>query len=55
LREGDGMRRLSDVLFCPGDRCTEAERLGRDAVTVLEQLESGRSSAWPTRTWPACA
>ena len=24
LREGDGMRRLSDVLFCPGDRCAEA-------------------------------
>src|SRR3954451_23114619 len=42
LREGDGMRRLSDVLFCPGDRCTDAERLGRDAVTVLEGLESGR-------------
>jgi DNA-binding CsgD family transcriptional regulator len=42
LREGDGMRRLSDVLFCPGDRCTEAERLGRHAVTVLEELESGR-------------
>jgi DNA-binding CsgD family transcriptional regulator/type II secretory pathway predicted ATPase ExeA len=42
LREGDRMRRLSDVLFCPGDRCAEAERLGRDAVTVLEGLESGR-------------
>ena len=28
LREGDRMRRLSDVLFCPGDRCAEAERLG---------------------------
>ena len=42
LREGDGLRRLSDVLFCPGDRCTEAERLGRDAVAVLEGLDSGR-------------
>jgi type II secretory pathway predicted ATPase ExeA/tetratricopeptide (TPR) repeat protein len=42
VREGDRMRRLSDVLFCPGDRCAEAERLGRDAVTVLEGLESGR-------------
>jgi DNA-binding CsgD family transcriptional regulator/type II secretory pathway predicted ATPase ExeA len=42
LREGDRMRRLSDILFCPGDRCAEAERLGRDAVTVLEGLESGR-------------
>ena len=42
LREGDRMRRLSDILFCPGDRCAEAERLGRDAVTVLEGLSSGR-------------
>jgi DNA-binding NarL/FixJ family response regulator len=42
LREGDRMRRLSDVLFCPGDRCAEAERLGREAVTVLEGLSSGR-------------
>jgi DNA-binding CsgD family transcriptional regulator len=42
LREGDRMRRLSDVLFCPGDRCSEAERLGREAVTVLEGLTSGR-------------
>jgi DNA-binding CsgD family transcriptional regulator/type II secretory pathway predicted ATPase ExeA len=42
LREGDGMRRLSDVLFCPGDRCMEAARLAGDAVTVLEELESGR-------------
>jgi ATP/maltotriose-dependent transcriptional regulator MalT len=42
LREGDRMRRLSDVLFCPGDRCVEAEQLGRDAVTVLEGLSSGR-------------
>ena len=43
LREGDRMRRLSDVLFCPGDRCAEAERLGRDAVTVLEGCERARA------------
>jgi len=42
LHEGDGMRRLSDVLFCPGDRCADANRLGREAVTVLEGLSDGR-------------
>ena len=40
--EGDRMRRLSGVLFCPGDRLAEADRLGHDAVTVLEQMEPGR-------------
>jgi DNA-binding CsgD family transcriptional regulator/type II secretory pathway predicted ATPase ExeA len=42
LREGDRMRRLSDVLFCPGDRCAEAQQLALEAVTVLEGLASGR-------------
>jgi DNA-binding CsgD family transcriptional regulator len=42
LREGDRMRQLSEVLFCPGDRCADAERLGREAVTVLEGLAGGR-------------
>jgi ATP/maltotriose-dependent transcriptional regulator MalT len=42
LREGDRMRRLSDVLFCPGDRCAEAQQLALEAVTVLEGLAGGR-------------
>jgi ATP/maltotriose-dependent transcriptional regulator MalT len=40
--EGDRMRRLSGVLFCPGDRLAEAARIGHDAVTVLEGLTPGR-------------
>ena len=40
--EGDRMRRLSSVLFCPGDRLAEADRLGHEAVTMLEQMEPGR-------------
>ena len=55
-REGDGMRRLSDILFCPGDRCAEAERLGRDAGDRARGARAAAaSSGWPTRTWPACA
>ncbi len=42
LREGDRLRRLSIVLFCPGDRSAEAQRLGQEAVTTLEALGPGR-------------
>ena len=40
--EGDRMRRLSGVLFCPGNRLAEADRFGQDAVTALEGLAPGR-------------
>ena len=36
------MRRLSGVLFCPGNRLAEADRFGQDAVTALEGLAPGR-------------
>ena len=41
-REGDGMRRLSGVLSCPGNRWDEAQRFGQGAVSVLEGLGPGR-------------
>ena len=41
-RVGDRLRRLSIVLFCPGDRSADAERAGQEAVTVLEGLPPGR-------------
>jgi tetratricopeptide (TPR) repeat protein len=40
--EGDRMRRLSGVLFCPGNRLAQADRFGQDAVTALEGLAPGR-------------
>jgi DNA-binding CsgD family transcriptional regulator len=42
LKEGDRLRRLSCVLFCPGDRSVDAAGTGSDAVTVLERLPPGR-------------
>ncbi len=42
LKEGDRLRRLSGVLFCPGDRSGDAARTGSEAVTVLEGLAPGR-------------
>jgi DNA-binding CsgD family transcriptional regulator/tetratricopeptide (TPR) repeat protein len=44
LREGDVLRRLSQFLWCPGHTAT-AERLGREAVTLLEALPPGRELA----------
>ena len=40
LREGDTMRTLSGILWCPG-RIEEARRTGREAVAILEQLRAG--------------
>jgi ATP/maltotriose-dependent transcriptional regulator MalT len=42
LREGDRLRSLSCVLLCPGDRIDDADRLGQEAVDLLEGLEPGR-------------
>ena len=39
-REGDTLRWLSEILWCPG-RIRECEQAGRDAVTVLEQFPPG--------------
>ena len=39
-REGDALRWLSQILWCPG-RVAECERAGREAVAVLEELPSG--------------
>ena len=44
LGEGDTLRSLSVILWCPGRR-TEAEQAGREAVTLLEQLPPGRELA----------
>ncbi|HWM12654.1 MAG TPA: AAA family ATPase [Solirubrobacteraceae bacterium] len=43
-REGDALRALSSVLWCPGE-VEESERAGRDAVAVLEPLGEGRELA----------
>ncbi len=40
LREGDALRWLSEILWCPG-RVAECERAAREAVAVLEQLPPG--------------
>ena len=44
LQEGDSLRWLSQILWCPG-RTTEAERAAREAVTLLETLAPGRELA----------
>ncbi len=43
-REGDALRSLSEILWCPG-RIAESQRAGREAVAVLEQLPPGRELA----------
>ena len=42
--EGDALRLLSAIVWCPG-KLDEAERAGRDAVAVLEPLGPGRELA----------
>jgi DNA-binding CsgD family transcriptional regulator len=44
LEEGDSLRWLSQVLWCPG-RTTEAEQTARAAVVLLEALPPGRELA----------
>ena len=44
LQEGDSLRWLSQILWCPG-RTAEAERAAREAVTLLETLAPGRELA----------
>jgi DNA-binding CsgD family transcriptional regulator/tetratricopeptide (TPR) repeat protein len=44
LEEGDSLRWLSQILWCPG-RTSEAERAARGAVTLLEALPPGRELA----------
>ncbi|MGH3043651.1 MAG: ATP-binding protein, partial [Gaiellaceae bacterium] len=43
-REGDSLRSLSEILWCPG-RIAESKRAGREAVAVLEELPPGRELA----------
>ncbi len=43
-REGDALRSLSNILWCPG-RIAEAEQAGQEAVARLEQLPPGRELA----------
>jgi DNA-binding CsgD family transcriptional regulator/tetratricopeptide (TPR) repeat protein len=44
LEEGDSLRWLSQILWCPG-RTVESERAAREAVTLLEGLPPGRELA----------
>ncbi len=44
LAEGDGLRSLSNILWCPGRRA-EAEGAIQEAVTLLQQLPPGRELA----------
>jgi DNA-binding CsgD family transcriptional regulator len=44
LAEGNARRWLSQILWCPG-RTVEAERAGRQAVTILEELPPSRELA----------
>jgi len=43
-QEGDTLRRLSNILWCPG-RGVEARQTGLEAVALLEQLPPGRELA----------
>lgn len=43
--EGDSLRRLGNILWCPG-RTEEADATSRRAIAVLEQLEPGPELAW---------
>jgi DNA-binding CsgD family transcriptional regulator/tetratricopeptide (TPR) repeat protein len=44
LKEGDDLRRLSQLLWCPG-RVEQSERVGAAAVELLEGLEPSRELA----------
>lgn len=52
LGEGDSLRWLSQILWCPG-RTEEAARAGAEAVAILEQLPPGRelAAAWENRSY----
>jgi DNA-binding CsgD family transcriptional regulator/tetratricopeptide (TPR) repeat protein len=43
-KEGDSLRSLSEILWCPG-RASEAEQAATEAVAVLEELPPGRERA----------
>jgi DNA-binding CsgD family transcriptional regulator/tetratricopeptide (TPR) repeat protein len=43
-KEGDSLRWLSEILWCPG-RVAESEQAGRRAVALLERLPPGRELA----------
>src|SRR6185503_20067140 len=43
--EGNALRRLSELLWCPG-RTAEAQRCALDAVTLLVALPPGAELAW---------
>jgi DNA-binding CsgD family transcriptional regulator/tetratricopeptide (TPR) repeat protein len=45
LEEGDDVRRLSQILWCPG-HTARAERAGLDAVELLEPQPPGPELAW---------
>jgi DNA-binding CsgD family transcriptional regulator/tetratricopeptide (TPR) repeat protein len=44
LKEGNALRSLSSLLWCPG-QVAEAEKAGRQAVNLLERLAPGRELA----------
>ncbi len=44
LKEGDGLRRLAEFLWCPG-RVEEAQHCAEEAVALLEGLPPGRELA----------
>ena len=52
LGEGDSLRWLSQILWCPG-RTEEAARAGAEAVAILEELPPGRelAAAWENRAF----
>ncbi|HKD93082.1 MAG TPA: AAA family ATPase [Gaiellaceae bacterium] len=56
LREGDALRWLSQILWCPG-RTQEAARAGAEAVAVLQELPAGPelAAAWGNRAYTFCA
>ncbi len=52
LGEGDSLRWLAQILWCPG-RTEEAARAGTEAVAILEGLAPGRelAAAWANRAF----
>jgi DNA-binding CsgD family transcriptional regulator len=56
LGEGDSLRWLSQILWCPG-RSQESARAGAEAVAILEELAPGRelAAAWGNRAFAFAA
>ena len=51
-REGDALRALSSILWCPGERRRRRARRRARPSPCWSRSAPVASSRWPTRTWP---